>query len=73
MKECRICGRSSAEEDLCEYHSTAYTILRSAFEKWAATMEGLTWEEYIDSVRRLENTGQWIKEVIDDIRSQDDS
>jgi hypothetical protein len=36
-------------------------------------MEGLTWEEYIDSVRRLENTGQWIKEVIDDIRSQDDS
>jgi hypothetical protein len=35
-------------------------------------MEGLTWEKYIDSVRELKNTGQWIREIIDDIRSQDD-
>ena len=73
MRECRICGRNSSEEDLCGYHSTAYTSLKSAFEKWAAAIEGLTWEKYIDSVRELENTGQWIREIIDDIRSQDDS
>ncbi len=73
MKECRICGRNSTEEDLCEYHSAAYAGLKSVFEKWAAVVEGLTWEKYVDSVRELENTGQWVREIIDDIRSQDDS
>lgn len=72
MKECRICGRTSTGEDFCEYHSTAYVNLKSVFEKWVAAIEDLTWEKYLVCVRELEYTGQWVREIIDDIRSQND-
>ena len=72
MNECHICGRNLSGERFCEYHETAYANLQSAFEKWKTAVE-LTWSEYLDQVKQLETTGLWIVEVIDYIKSQDDS
>ena len=71
MNECKICGRDSVNKDYCDYHQAAYSNLKSAFENWTEAIEKLTWEEYINMVYNLENTGQWVKEMIEDIMLQD--
>lgn len=73
MRDCKICGRKSDGEDLCEYHQAALTNLKSAYEIWAEAEGHLAWEEYINQVYELEETGRWIKEIIENIMSQNDS
>ncbi len=70
MSECHICGRDLSSEEFCEYHETAYTNLRLAFERWKSSA-GLTWNEYLDQVSKLETTGRWVIEVIEYIKIQD--
>ena len=71
MTECKICGRDSAQSDLCEYHNTAHSNLEKGFEIWREAIEGLTWEEYIDRIQSLESTGRWVREIVESIKSQD--
>ncbi|MDH4213258.1 MAG: hypothetical protein ACFFCT_07270 [Candidatus Odinarchaeota archaeon] len=70
MKECCICGRKSVDEEFCEYHQAAHINLKSVFEIWVNANRGVTWEEYIRQVYELEETGQWVKEIIENIMSQ---
>ena len=72
MSECPICGRNLRGERFCEYHEMAFANIQSAFERWKSSA-GVTWDEYLDQVLQLENTGRWIIEVIEYIRTQDDS
>jgi len=69
LKECQICGRKSVNEDLCEYHQAAHNNLKAVYEIWAEAIEGVAWEEYIKQVYELEDTGRWIKEMIESIIS----
>jgi hypothetical protein len=71
LKECKICGRRSIKDYLCEYHHAALSNLKSVFEKWTKAIEELTWEEYIRQVYELDDTGRWIKEIIENIMLQD--
>jgi hypothetical protein len=72
LKECQICGRRGVNEYFCEYHQAAHSNLKSTFKHWTEAIEELTWEEYLRQVYDLENTGRWIKEIIENIMSQDD-
>ncbi|TFG33882.1 hypothetical protein EU527_06135 [Candidatus Thorarchaeota archaeon] len=71
MIECLICGRNLSSTKFCEYHETAYLNLKSAFNDWKSKA-GITWAEYLDKVIHLEGTGQWIIEVIEYIKTEDD-
>jgi hypothetical protein len=71
LKECEICGRNGFKDSLCEYHHAAHSNLKSVFERWSEAIEGLTWGEYIRQVYDLDDTGRWIKEIIENIMSQD--
>lgn len=73
MRDCKICGRKSGDDEFCEYHQAALFNLKSAYEIWSKAEEYLTWEEYIKQVHELEETGRWIKEIIEDIMSQSGS
>ena len=70
MIECHICGRKSVNGGFCEYHQAAHINLKITFEIWAKATGGVTWEEYIRLVYKLEETGQWVKEIIENIMSQ---
>lgn len=72
MSECIICGRSLKGDKFCEYHEAANDSLISAFDKWKSSA-GLTWTEFLDKISELENTGRWVIEVVNYIKSQDDS
>jgi len=68
---CTICGRASFNEDeYCRYHKAALDNLQSSFESWKRTSD-MSWEEYIERLCQLEETGQWVREVAVQIRSGD--
>ncbi|MFW9787119.1 MAG: hypothetical protein ACFFE2_10970 [Candidatus Thorarchaeota archaeon] len=68
---CSICGRLSVNEDgYCRYHQDALDNLQSSYEVWRQT-SGVSWDEYIDSICELEETGRWVREVAEQIRSGD--
>ncbi len=64
--QCELCGRSVKSEGgrLCNYHEEASTALRHGYEAWNAGYSGMSWKEYLNRVKNLADTGQWIKEVI---------
>ncbi|MBN2228953.1 MAG: hypothetical protein JW779_05105 [Candidatus Thorarchaeota archaeon] len=72
MSECPICRRDRTGDDgvFCSYHNEAYGNLKHNFERWNQAFGGITWEEYLEKIDYLENTGQWVKEVIEYIMSE---
>jgi hypothetical protein len=68
---CKICGRDSSNEDgYCRYHQVALENLQAAYENWQKA-SGVSWEEYIESICRIDETGRWVQEVAEQIRSGD--
>jgi hypothetical protein len=66
---CTICGRLAVNGiDLCRYHHEALDNLKEAYELWRDA-SSLSWEEYIDTLCQLEETGQWVFDVANQIRS----
>lgn len=63
--QCRLCGREAEKNsDLCRYHSAARDALKRGFSAWREAYSGITWRDYLNKVKVLDETGQWIKEVI---------
>ncbi|MFW9836948.1 MAG: hypothetical protein ACFFE7_05470 [Candidatus Thorarchaeota archaeon] len=58
------------EDGYCRYHQDALDNLQSSYEVWRQT-SGVSWDEYIDSICELEETGRWVREVAEQIRSGD--
>lgn len=63
---CKVCARRTKEEGehLCQYHRGAVETLRKGYSAWNYAYSGLSWDEYLDRVKTLKDTGRWIKEVI---------
>lgn len=69
---CEICGRVSLQKGpLCRYHDQALTNLRAMFDTWREAL-GIDWERYLETISNLDETGMWVKEVIEYLMSQDD-
>jgi hypothetical protein len=69
MTFCIICGRDiETGNDFCRYHQEALDNLRSSFENWRKACD-VNWDEYIDLLCQIEETGRWVREVAEQIRS----
>lgn len=72
MTVCTICGRVvSNEGDYCRYHQEALAGLKLSYERWREA-SGVSWEEYIDKLCQIDETGRWVLDVAEQIRSGDD-
>ena len=72
MTFCTICGRVALKEsDLCRYHQDALDSLKSSYELWRKASE-VIWEEYIEKLCQIDETGRWVLDVAEQIRSGDD-
>jgi hypothetical protein len=60
--KCLVCGRGG-EADMCRHHAEAKKKLLAAFPLWARAHEDMSWEKYLDNVKRNVQTGQWAKET----------
>jgi len=70
VTKCSICGRGIEAKDLCRYHLEALGNLRGAYDGWN-TASGLSWNEYLEQLEQLDETGRWIIDVIEYVRQQD--
>ncbi|MEM4587097.1 MAG: hypothetical protein QXP17_00450 [Candidatus Jordarchaeales archaeon] len=50
----------------CEKHQLAYENLKKQYPHWKKAFQ-ISWQEYLRRVAENENTGQWAKEVADDL------
>ena len=69
---CKICGRTVVKEGvLCQYHQSALDSLHASYKDWEKA-SGASWEEYIEKLCQLEETGRWVVDVAELIKSGDD-
>jgi hypothetical protein len=68
MTKCGICGRDS-DDDLCRYHLEALNNLRVVYDAWKKASE-VSWEEYLERLEQIEETGRWVVDVIEYVRQQ---
>ncbi len=72
MTFCTICGRAALKKnDYCNYHQDALDNLKSSYENWRKA-SGVSWEEYVEKLSQIEETGRWVLDVVEQIRSGDD-
>ena len=66
MPQCKLCRRetSNSSEDLCVYHSAARNELKRSYQRWCSAYSEMSWMKYLNTVKGLEHTGQWIRDVI---------
>jgi len=60
--KCRLCERE-AVSGLCSYHEKAKEQVKNAYPRWVKAYGGMEWKDYLDSVKRNVQTGQWAKEI----------
>ena len=72
MTFCKVCGRTALKKGvLCQYHQSALDNLHASYENWRKASE-MSWDEYIEKLCQLEETGRWVFDVAEMIRSGDD-
>jgi hypothetical protein len=69
---CRICGRQVSRDDrFCRYHSVAYQNLKTGHSMWERACM-VQWDDYLSALLEIEETGKWVREVIEYLTTQDD-
>ena len=63
--QCKICKRIARNSGLCGYHETARDALKKGYGAWNEAYSGMSWGEYLQRVKAIENTGRWVIEVIE--------
>ncbi len=60
--KCKLCSRE-AVSDLCRYREGAKRRVDAGYRTWVKAYGEIEWEDYLDKVKRNEQTGQWAKEI----------
>ena len=61
---CPICGRDQVEASgLCAHHESARMNVLAAYQKWVTAYGGMDWIEYLQTIEKLEESGEWTREL----------
>jgi hypothetical protein len=71
VTSCEICGRDASDDELCRYHLEALNNLKTGYDGWKKAT-GMNWEDYMEKIVHIEETGRWVLDVIERIKQQDD-
>jgi hypothetical protein len=64
--KCKLCQREAEQaSEFCARHLAAEEMLRNTYHVWRTAYLELSWTEYLDKVKQLKGTGQWVKEIIE--------
>ena len=50
--------------EFCVYHQAAMERVKAAYPLWVKAYGRLEWKDYLDSVKRNVQTGQWAREIV---------
>jgi hypothetical protein len=62
--KCAACSRD-AKEKYCKYHLQALEQLKSHYGRWVDAYGGISWQDYMQKLLKMEETGSWVREVIE--------
>lgn len=62
--KCAACSRD-AKDKYCKHHMRALEQLKSHYGRWADAYGGVSWQDYLQKLSKMEETGSWVKEVIE--------
>ncbi len=62
--KCSACSRTVWKERYCVYHGQALKKLKEHYNKWLKAYGKISWNDYLNKLLYMEETGIWIKEVI---------
>ncbi len=72
VKRCTICNRKAVKYNHCIIHNEAYENLKSSYHLWLYAHDNkLQFNEYLDVLSDLKETGEAVKEIIEEIRSKE--
>jgi hypothetical protein len=61
---CRLCERTKiAGKSYCSYHYRAFSEIEARYADWRSAFENMSWERYLETIIRLNETGDFAKEV----------
>lgn len=65
--KCGVCERVATGE-FCPYHAAAKERVEAAYPLWVRAYGKIDWKDYLDSVKRNPQTGQWAMEIAEFLR-----
>jgi hypothetical protein len=63
---CEICGRETGENAYCTLHAGAYQQIVKMHDRWKEALE-ITWKDYLSEIAKNPLTGEWAKEVAEQL------
>lgn len=60
---CQACGKD-AQNRYCKYHEKAFSGLQEHHKAWVRAYGNISWEAFLEKLEAMQETGQWVKEVI---------
>ena len=65
-EKCAACNRNALPEGrYCAQHSQALDRVTEHYKAWVGAYGGIPWQEFLDRLSKMKETGSWIKEVIE--------
>lgn len=64
--KCTICSEKAERGDYCDRHKKAYEGVVRKYDEWKRALE-ISWEEYLSEVIKNPLTGEWVKEVAEQL------
>ncbi|AFU59735.1 hypothetical protein Ngar_c28150 [Candidatus Nitrososphaera gargensis Ga9.2] len=46
------------------HHGKALESLTNHYKEWVDAYGGISWQDFLDRLSRMQETGSWVKEVI---------
>jgi hypothetical protein len=64
-QKCAACHRKALPDSkYCLHHKQASDNMLSHYKAWVNAYGGISWEDFMDKLLKLKETGSWVKEVI---------
>ncbi|WP_148681463.1 hypothetical protein [Candidatus Nitrososphaera gargensis] len=64
-QKCAACHRTTMSGSrYCLHHGKALESLTNHYKEWVDAYGGISWQDFLDRLSRMQETGSWVKEVI---------
>ncbi|HXG07205.1 MAG TPA: hypothetical protein VNI77_07770 [Nitrososphaera sp.] len=66
LQKCAACYRNALPDSrYCLHHKQALDSITNHYRAWTDAYGGISWQEFLDKLLKMHETGSWIKEVIE--------
>jgi hypothetical protein len=64
-QKCAACHRNALPDSkYCLHHEQASDNILNHYKTWVDAYGGISWEDFLNKLLKMQETGSWVKEVI---------